>query len=180
MSRHVKTGTGVSKTSYQNKEGQPHLSGVLQGKADVPALVCKQSLVLLKASSEIAPGLHVNSCTRERSIPHNNISYSDDNDSHVLAQYWHDDLIGHVVEGLRYSSTKWNNLLHITRGALALHKTCWRCLAWQLMWSKLHILQATEKAILMKDGKGAYATIKFKSPDQLNEGLRYRICPDGN
>ena len=32
----------------------------------------------------------------------------------------------------------------------------------------------------MRDGKGAYATIEFKSPDQPNEGLGYWICPDGN
>ena len=32
----------------------------------------------------------------------------------------------------------------------------------------------------MEDGKGAYATIEFKSPDQPNKGLGYCICPDGN
>ena len=32
----------------------------------------------------------------------------------------------------------------------------------------------------MRDGKGAYDTIEFKSPDQPNEGLGYWICPDGN
>ena len=32
----------------------------------------------------------------------------------------------------------------------------------------------------MRDGKGAYATIKFKSPDLPNKGLRYWIFQDGN
>ena len=33
---------------------------------------------------------------------------------------------------------------------------------------------------MMGDGKGAYTVIDFKSPDVANEGLGYRICPDGN
>ena len=32
----------------------------------------------------------------------------------------------------------------------------------------------------MRDGKGVYATIKFKIPDQPNKGLGYWICPDGS
>ena len=32
-------------------------------------------------------------------------------------------------------------------------------------------ITATDETILMKDGKGACATIEFKSPDQPNEGL---------
>ena len=32
----------------------------------------------------------------------------------------------------------------------------------------------------MEDGKGVYVVIDFKSPDEVNEGLGYRICPDGN
>ena len=31
----------------------------------------------------------------------------------------------------------------------------------------------------MADGKGTYATIEYKGPDQPNEGLWYWICPDG-
>ena len=63
---------------------------------------------------------------------------------------------------------------------MALHKSCWRLLAWRLQRGELRILQATEEAILTKDGKAAYATIEFKSPDQPNKGLGYWICPDGN
>ena len=40
-----------------------------------------------------------------------NISYSDDNDSHVSASYDHDDPVGYVVANLRDSGTKWNNLI---------------------------------------------------------------------
>ena len=48
------------------------------------------------------------------------------------------------------------------------------------MQGELMLLQATDEEILMQDGKVAYATIKFKSWDQPNEGLGYWICPDGN
>ena len=154
MARHVKTGAGISETSYQNEDGQPQLSGELQGKADVPVLFCNQSSVFLKSHNKIATGLHINSCTRERSINHNNISYSDDNDRHVSAPYDKDCPIGCVLDGLRDSGTKWNNLVQITGGVLALHKTCWRILAWQLQRGELKIVPATKETILMKDGKG--------------------------
>ena len=85
MTRHVKTGAGVSDVSYENKEGQPRLTGELQCKADVPAFFYQQSSVLLRVHNEIAPCLHLASSTRKRNITHNNISYSDDNDSHVSA-----------------------------------------------------------------------------------------------
>ena len=52
--------------------------------------------------------------------------------------------------------------------SLALHKTLWRLLAWEM------------EVIMMGDGKEAYAVIDFKSPDMANKGLGYRICPYGN
>ena len=106
IARHIKTGAGVSEDSYQNTEGQPQLSGELQGKAGVPTLFCNQSSVLPKAHNDITPGLHLNSCTRNQKITHDNIAYSDDNDSCVLAPYGHDDPVGCVVGGLRDSGTK--------------------------------------------------------------------------
>ena len=45
---------------------------------------------------------------------------------------------------------------------------------------ELRTLQATDEIILLRDGKGAYATIELKSPDLPNEGLGYWICLDGN
>ena len=48
------------------------------------------------------------------------------------------------------------------------------------MWGKLKLLQATDEEIMIQDGKGADATIGFKSRDQPNEGFGYWICPDGN
>ena len=106
------------------------MTGELQGKANVPGLFFQQSSVLLHAHNEIAPGLLIDSCTKERSITHNNISYSDHNDSHVSDPYDHDDPVGCVVAGLRDSRTKRHYLIQITGGALALRKTSWRILDW--------------------------------------------------
>ena len=65
----------------------------------------------------------------------NNISYS-----HVLAPYDCQDLLACVVAGLHAGGTKWNSLIQITNGTLALHKMCWRILVWQLEREELKIL----------------------------------------
>ena len=44
---------------------------------------------------------------------------------------------------------------------------------------ELKLISATKEVITMGDGKGAHAVIDFKSPYVANEGLGYRICPDG-
>ena len=50
----------------------------------------------------------------------------------------------------------------------------------QLQRGELKMLQTMEETILMVDGKGAYETMEFKSPDQPNEGLGHWICLDDN
>ena len=49
-----------------------------------------------------------------------------------------------------------------------------------MVHGELKLVKAMNERIMTKDGKGAYAVIDFKSPDEANEGLRYRLCPDGN
>ena len=68
----------------------------------------------------------------------------------------------------------------ISGGSLALHKTSWRLLAWEMKKGELKLISATKEVTMMGDGKGAYAVIDFKSPDVANERLGYRICPNGN
>ena len=85
-----------------------------------------------------------------------------------------------VIEKMRESAEKWINLIMISGGSLALHKTSWRLLAWEMGKGELKLILATKEVIMMGDGKGAYAVIDFKLPDVANEGLGCRICPDGN
>ena len=79
MQRHVRTGLGTSEDFYSEKPGEPALCGEIQGKADVPLLFTASSSAILKAHAALAPGLHLKSCTGERSIKRHNVSYVDDN-----------------------------------------------------------------------------------------------------
>ena len=109
--------------TYQEEEGDPRIGGEVQGKADVPAFYTLNSSILLEAHKTIAPGLCLQSCTRARAIEHNNVAYSDDTDGHVSAE--HDDgaPTESVIEKMRESARMWNNLIMISGGSLALHKT---------------------------------------------------------
>ena len=60
-----------------------------------------------------------------------------------------------VTEGGMQESAKiWNNLIMISGGSLALHKTSWRILAWEMVQGELKLVQATNERIIMEDGKG--------------------------
>ena len=112
-------------------------------------------------------------------IEHNNVTYSDDTDGHVSAEHDDDSPTESVIEKMRESAKMWNNLVMISGGSLALHKTSWRLLAWEMEKGNLKLISATKEVIMMGDGRGVYAVIDFKLPDVANEGLGYRICPDG-
>ena len=180
--RHVKTGQGVSEETYGQEPGDPMLGGEVQGKGDVPTLFMLQSSVLMSAHESIAPGLHMDSCTKERSIKRNNAGYVDDNDGHVSAE--HDtppeQQESVIKERLQRSGQIWNDLFDISGGSLALHKINWRMIAWEAINGELKIVRATEEVLILEDGKGAFSVIDFQSPDQPNVGLGYRLCPDGN
>ena len=61
----------------------------------------------------------------------------------------------------------------ISGGALALHKTSWRLLAWEMEKGKLKLISATKEVIMMGDGKG-YKKIEI---DFLNEDKDLICCP---
>ena len=80
---------------------------------------------------------------------------------------------------MRKRAEIWNNLIMISGGSLALHKKSWRLLAWEMERGELKLIITNKEVIVMGDGKGAFVVIDFKSPDELSEGLGYRICLDG-
>ena len=106
------------------------VGGKVQGKADVPALYTLNSTILLDLHKAIMTGLCLQSCTRVRDIEHKNVVYSDDTDGHVSATHNCKFPTEMVVEDMRKSAEIWNNLIMISVGSLALHKTSWRLLAW--------------------------------------------------
>ena len=127
----------------------------------------------MRAHKTISPGLTLGSCTGERKIKHNNVLYSDDNDGHVSAPPEEEYSKGYVIERLHKSVEVWNKLIQLSGGALALHKTHWRLLAWRLEQGELKLINTTEEVITMEDVKGAYAVIDFIAPNEPNEGLGY-------
>ena len=146
----------------------------------MPALYTLNSSILLKSHKSIAPGLCLHGCKMARTIEHNNVAYSDDMDGHVLAEQNSKSPTESVVKKMRESARNWNNLIMISGGSLALHKTSWRFLACEMKKGELKLISATKEVTMMGGGKGAYTVIDFKSPDVANEGLGYGICPDGN
>ena len=67
-----------------------------------------------------------------RAIEHKNVAYSDDKDRHVLAEHSSEVPMESVIEKMRESAKKWDNLVMISGGSLVLHKTSWRLLAWEM------------------------------------------------
>ena len=70
---------------------------------------------------------------RARAINHNNIAYLDSTDWHVSsAAHDFEFSMEIVVEDMRKSVKVGNNLIMMSGGSLALHKTSWRSLAWEM------------------------------------------------
>ena len=63
---------------------------------------------------------------------------------------------------------------------MALHKTNWQPIAWEVVNGVLTIMNATEHTIRVKDGKGAYASIDFIPSSEGVKGLGHRLSPSAN
>ena len=180
MKRNVETARGVSEGTYEDIEGEPEMNGMIQGKADVPQLATQQSDVCMKAHRSIAPGFHLVGANPSREIKHHNIAIVDDADGHVSSDSDTDDEIDNVTTKLQDSGQKWNNILELVGGLPALHKTNWQMIAYKEEKGSMKLVQHTDKTIRLEDGKGGYAIIQYKPPNEPNKGLGYQICPDGN
>ncbi len=180
MKRHVRTGLGVSDDTYFEGPGDYQIAGEIQGKADNPALFTASSSGILKTHAELAPGLELHGCFGERIMQRNNVSYVDDNDGNVSADYGSDRPLDELIERMKLSSTIWNEVVRYSGQSLAYHKCAWQILAWQVVRGELKPIMAIDETILLEDHKGAKSMIKFTPPNQHNKGLGYHLCPDGN
>jgi hypothetical protein len=180
LQRQVETSLGVSEATYGNTPGTVPLGGMVQGKADVPQWSTQQSNAMLYAFSHLTQRLHISSPSLCRSITHCNISFADNTDAQNSQPPGTQDPIPAVVQDLQHGAQVWNHLVQICGGQLALHKCNWTLIAWEFLQGKLRMVSSTTKQLIMADGNGSFATIDFLSPDQLNVGLGYRICPNGS
>ena len=140
----------------------------------------QQSSILLQAHSDVAPCIHLNSCTGKRAIKRNSIAFVDDTAGQTSAKYGSPKPIDEAVTKLQKSAQIWNELVTLTGGSLALHKTHWQILAWKFIKGEATLVTATDKVIVIEDSHGAISVIDYMRPVEPNEGLGFRCCPDGN
>ena len=133
------------------------------------ALYPLNSSILLESHKYIAPGLYLQSYIRERAIKYNNIAYSNDTDGHVSANHDSKTPMESVIEDMRKSAKILNNLIMILGGSLALHKTSWRILAWEMVRGELKLVKATNERIMMEEGRGKGATRLLISSHQMRQ-----------
>ena len=97
-----------------------------------------------------------------------------------MDEYWHhgtENMV--IINDIQTSAQRWSNLCNLTGGCLALHKYEWRLIAWEWHNNDWRLLQTVDDELVLEDGNGAYAIIKFCGPDEPNKGLDFHICPIG-
>ncbi|NCG03649.1 MAG: hypothetical protein GWP22_09365, partial [Actinomycetales bacterium] len=180
LESHPQTVLGISDMYYSQLPGEPFIGGEVQGKADVPQKSSQQADVIIKVHKKLASGLHFDSPNMQRSIDHHNTKYVDDNDGHVSASPDSEDPVGEVLEANQHSAQVWRDLVSLTGGLVAMHKSNWQLIAWEFVKGKLEMVHSTDSQLVLRDEQGAYSVIKFLSPDQPNQGLGFRLCPNGD
>lgn len=180
LRRNVETALGTSEASYHQTVDEPHMGGMVQGKADVPQWSTQQSDAMLKAHKVLTEGVHIHSPNMQRDIRHSSIAFADDTDGQETTPTDEPTAIHTVVRKLEHSAQTWSNIVQICGGLIALHKCNWQLIAWELQAGHLKLVQATDERVVLDDGNGSFAVIDFLPPHQPNVGLGYRICPDGS
>jgi hypothetical protein len=180
LKRNVETALGISDGIYCQLHDEPHLGGMVQGKADVPQWSTQQSDAMLKAHKALTHGVQLYSPNMQREIQHSSVAFADDTDGQESIPTEEEDAILKVTRQLQHSAQTWSNLVQICGGLIALHKCNWQLIAWESRAGILHMVTTTNGELTMDDGKGASAIIDYLPPNQPNIGLGYRLCPDGS
>jgi len=158
MKRSDRTGLGVSNETYSEGPEDYQIAGEIQEKADNPALFTASSSGILKTHAALAPGLELHGCFRERMMKCHNVSYVDDNDGNVSADYNSERPMDELIEKMRLSSKIWNETVRYSGQSLAYHKCAWQALGWQVVRGELKPIMAIDETILLEDHKGVHAT----------------------
>ncbi|KAL7544883.1 hypothetical protein ACHAWF_012867 [Thalassiosira exigua] len=179
MVRRFQTALGISKGSYKQEKGEPRIGGEIQGKGDVPPCYVILGDTILKAHSTMVKGLEIPSPDGSRAMKRHNVSYADDNNGHVSADFHSLEPVKEVAYLLQESAQAWNDLTALTGGLIALHKCSWNLMAYKFHDGIPQLLEDVGETLEIKDGKGATAKIDYKRPSEPNEGLGVLLCPDG-
>lgn len=86
MKRHVRTGLGTSKATYQEEEGNTPLDGELQGKGDVMSLWTLTSNAIMSIHEKMSKMIKFVHVTKETLSERNMDAYVDDADLYVASE----------------------------------------------------------------------------------------------
>ncbi len=118
LRRNVETNLGVSPHTYGQEPGEPHLGGMVQGKADVPQFSTQQSDVLLKAHKSWAHGVRICSPSLQREISHHSVGFADDMDGQVAEDTTDAICIPCLISKLQRSGQTWRTLSSLVETSL--------------------------------------------------------------
>jgi hypothetical protein len=173
LERSVRTGHGVSETTYGNRPGQPKLAGELQGKGDVAPLYALLSSSIMDAHKSMYGGVELPSPVLGPCIRKINNGYVDDvntfsasMETGLLAE---EDTLYRLERGAQ-SLTDLNDT---SGGATAFHKCATQLLSWRSDGRRLVINDNSELKIKLKDVNGATSYITSLGPQVANKGLGY-------
>jgi hypothetical protein len=100
----VRTGHGVSTTTYGNQPNQPELAGEYQGKGDVAILYALWSSIVLNAHSTMYEGINLPSPIPGLSISKRNDGYVDDVNTWAASMQCDGNAVDHTIYRLNKGS----------------------------------------------------------------------------
>ena len=182
MEHHIRTGFGDSTQCYGGDTTDLPPQGVLQGNGAGPACWSSISAILVKTMREEGFGFEAWSLIKQRALAITCFAFVDDtdlihcnNDPEVTTQ----DLLKEAQEALFL----WEDLIRVTGGALAPHKSYWYLV--EVIWKNGKWAFATEKDIAgdLWLGKGTkefpLTLVDRMEANDTKEALGIQVRPDG-
>jgi len=169
-----------TKTYYQLKHNS-QVAGETQGKDYVACIWSVMSHTLLRAHSAIHNGIELKSINSKQSIVKNTDAFIDDcngvaSKQQCTARESKDATRTHLQNGAQL----WADLINVTGGAIAFHKSGWQMLAIDDTSFPPTVNRDPGGNIWLKDAFGCKAKITKMSSYTPNKGLQCRQSVDGN
>jgi hypothetical protein len=181
MERSVRTGYGVSTSTYGNRPGKPMMAGEGQGKGDVAIIYVLQSSTLFDAHAKLSPAMILPPPVPGPGITKQHDGYVDDVDTWAAVVEYDSFAAEQAIYQLQRSSQFLTDLNEVPGGSTAFHKCAVFILSWKYGPKTLEINRdVSDLRFVLTDNKGAPSSISILRPDQTNKGLGYYMAADGN
>ena len=139
---------------------------------------------MIQARNELSTGIELHVPDTKSKIKHHGVTFVDDRTGHVAGNPDEDNTTKFMLNCVRKCTKKCTSVVQsdtaLNGGLMALHKTNWQPIAWEVVNGVLTMMHATEHTIMVKDGKGAYAKIDFIPSSEGVKRLGYRLSPSAN